>query len=141
MEVLTTYDELVRKIESVQLRRDQEKDALQAEFTEFKESLKPVNIIRGFFQELKSSDVKADILKGAMGLATGFLTNKLLLGRLGGPLKTAMSAVIPGLFTSLAVKTPDTLKEKGLSMLYNFLQSIKIKTKAEKQYEAADGSL
>lgn len=142
MEKLTTYEQLLRQIDAVQARREYEKVALQNEFTDFKESLKPANIIRGFFSQMRqSSDVKEDVMRGAVGLVTGFITNKFLLGKLHGPLKTALAAIIPGLFTSFAIKTPETIKEKGLPWLSKFLQLLKVKTTTEKQHEAADTML
>lgn len=142
MEKLTTYEGLLLKINEMQSKRDYEKLSLQNEFTDFKQSLKPSNLIRGLFRDIKeSSDVKNDVLRGVVGLASGFLTNKFLLGSLHGPLKTALSAIIPGLFTSFAIKTPETFKEKGLPWLTQLLQSLKIKTKSEKQHEAGENVL
>lgn len=142
MEKLTTYDALLLKINEVQGKREYEKLALQNEFTDFKESLRPKNIIRGIFNDIReSSDVKQDVLRGTLGLVSGFLTNKFLLGSLHGPLKTALSAIIPGLFTSFAIKSPDTIKEKGLPWLSHLLQSLKIKTTSEKQHQASENVL
>lgn len=139
MKPIQSYDELVDRIKTVELRRELEKEMVVTEFDLLKESLKPMNILRRLLHDFKqSSDVKQDLLSGGLGLITGFLTNKILLGKINGPLKAALSAIIPGLFTSVAVKTPDAIKEKGLPWLVKVLQGLKVKTAHERQYEAAD---
>lgn len=142
MKPIQSYDELVDRIKTVEHRQELEKEMVLTEFTLLKESLKPINVVRQFLRDFKeSSDVKQDVLSGGLGLITGFLTNKFLLGKITGPLKTALTAIIPGLFTSVAVKTPDAVKEKGLSWLAKFFQSLKVKTAQERQHEAADTML
>ena len=142
MEPIKTYDELVARIDTLSHRRDLEKEMVITEFQLLKENLKPMNLIRTFLKDFKqSSDVKQDVLSGGVGLLTGFLTNKFLLGSVHGPLKTALATLIPGLFTTLGVKTPDAIKEKGLPWLSKFLQNLKLRTAEERQHEAADSLL
>jgi hypothetical protein len=142
MEPIKTYDELVSRIKVVSHRRDLEQEMVITEFKLLKENLKPMNLIRGFLQDFKESrDVKQDVLSGGLGLITGFLTNKFLLGSVRGPLKTAIATLIPGLFTTLGVKAPDAIKEKGLPWLSRFLQNLKLRTAQERQHEAADSTL
>lgn len=145
MERITDLAGLKQQIAILEQKREAEKDAISNEVADFLESLKPVNLLKGLFHSVKESpDLKSDLLRGAVGLGTGFLTNKLLLGKLHGPLKAVLGMILPGLLTSAAVKLPiDGVKHKGISMLTNFLKSIKIKTEGgiEKQHETGESHL
>lgn len=128
MELITDVAGLKQRITFLEQRQNYEKNEIVAEFTEFKKSLTPGAMIRKIIGSIrKSPEVQADILHGAVGMASGFLTNKVLLGPVKGPLKTILGAIVQFGMTNIAVKYPDTIKTKVISFMTNFLQSIKIK--------------
>src|SRR6476660_5133559 len=97
------------------------------------ESLKPANMLRKLFRSVNESpDLKADMLKGAIGLGTGFLTNKLLLGKINGPFKAILATILPAVMTKAAVEVPEKLKENGLSFLSKTLRSMKIQSSEDR---------
>ena len=129
MQTPSNIDNLAKRIEYLEQKSAIEKEAISTEVSDFVQSLKPINILKSVIHSVKKSpDMKADILHGLVGLGTGFLTNKILLGSLHGPLKKILSVVFQAGITNAAVKYPEAIKEKGLSLLTKFLHSIKIKS-------------
>lgn len=129
METITDIASLKKQIAFLEQKREVEKQAISEEVSNFLESIKPINLLKGLFSSVKNSpDLKADIIHGAIGIGTGFLTNKLLLGSLHGPFKKILGMVLQAGITNAAVKYPDTIKSKGISLLTKFFKSIKIKS-------------
>src|SRR5690606_23419092 len=99
------------------------------EVSSFLTSLKPANLLKSAIQSVKQNpDLKSDIMHGIVGLGTGFLTNKILLGSLHGPFKKILATFVQAAVTNAAVKYPETIKNKGISFLTKILQSIKFKS-------------
>ena len=144
METITDIKSLKQRIAFLEQKRETEKQAITDGFSNLLESLKPVNLIKSLFRSVKGSpDLKSDIMHGIVGLGTGFLTNKLLLGRMHGPLKTVLSMLLNFGITKAAVSYPETIKNKGLSFLANVLHSMKIKSggSVEKEHATAGAVL
>lgn len=144
METITDLKSLDARIALMEQRQEENKEAIAAEFKHLVESLKPVNLIKGLFHSIKESpDLKSDLLKGAIGLGTGFLTNKLLLGKINGPVKGILAAILPAVMTKAAVSVPEKIKDDGLSFLAKTLRSMKIKNSEDKvdEQHASSGAV
>jgi len=138
MELITDLVSLKRQIAFLEQKQELEKSIISLEVNSFIESLRPINLIRGLFRSINSSpDVKSDILHGIVGLGTGFLTNKLLLGSFHGPIKKILATVIQAGITNAAVKYPETIKNKTISFLTKFLQKAKFKTDLDNEQYVA----
>jgi len=134
MQTISNLDNLAKRIQYLEQKSAIEKDAITQEASDFMISLKPVNLLKSFIHSVKKSpDLKSDILHGLVGLGTGFVTNKILLGSLHGPFKKILGLVLQAGITNVAVKYPETIKAKGIALLTNFLHSIKIKSDSVKQ--------
>lgn len=122
---------LSQAIAVLEIRQQEEKLLIKEESSQFVESLKPINILRSVVRSVKDSpETKEDIMHGVVGLGTGFLANKVLLGSLQGPLKKILGFLMQSAITSATVKYPDVIKNKGIDIFRNFLQAIKIKPSA-----------
>lgn len=120
---------LSQAIAVLEIRQQEEKLQIKGEISEFVESLKPINILRSVVRSVKDSpETKEDIIHGVVGLGTGFLANKVLLGSLHGPLKKILGFLMQSAITSATVKYPEVIKNKGIDIFRNFLQAIKIKS-------------
>jgi hypothetical protein len=138
MGTITDLKSLRQQIALLEQKQETEKQAIEDGFQNLLESLKPVNLIKKLFHSVKESpDLKSDLLHAAIGLGSGFLTNKLLLGKMHGPLKKILGAVLPVVLTNAAVKYPETIKNKGLSFLAKMLGSMKIKPGSDVGHEHA----
>ena len=119
---------LSQAIAVLEIRQQADKILIKEEAAEFVESLKPINILRSVVRTIKNSpETKEDIIHGAVGLGTGFLANKVLLGSLHGPLKKILGFVMQAAITNATVKYPEVIKSKGITIFKSFLQAIKIK--------------
>lgn len=142
MGLITNIATLDGRIAALEAERNAKKEAMADELHDMVESLRPMNLIKSLFRSVKESpDLKADLMHAALGMGTGFLTNKLLLGRLHGPLKTLLGGLLQAGLTKAAVSYPEEIKSKGLSALAGFLQKLKIKPDVEKQHESAGAVL
>ena len=136
MQKLNSLQTLEVHIADLERRQKAQKEAITTEFQDFIESLKPANMLRKLFRSVNESpDLKTDIVKGAIGLGTGFLTNKLLLGKINGPFKALLATVLPAVMTKAAVDVPEKIKENGLSFLAKTLRSMKIQSSDDKTHE------
>ncbi len=100
------------------------------EFT--KEQLSPMKIIKDEFNEaISSPNLTGKIVKGAVGLLSGFLAKKFvigsgagLVGKIAGP---ALQAGVTGLIMKNVPNNVDSLKDNGISLLQKGLNKLKIK--------------
>ena len=59
----------------------QELESLREQFNVTYESFKPINLIKSTFLEVTTSpEIKNSIVKNSIGLATGYITKKVLFG-------------------------------------------------------------
>jgi len=127
------------------LENQQRSDAylLKEHFEFTKQELNPVNIVKDKIQDVKESiqgaisspSLKGKLIKSGLGLASGFLAKRFLIGSGGGIVsKLAGTALQTGVST-LLMKAPDSLeninvdkvKYDGISMLQKGLSKLKIK--------------
>jgi hypothetical protein len=99
------------------------------EFT--KEQLNPIRIIKdGFSDAVSAPNFKGKLVKGVLGLASGFLAKKFVIGSGAGIIgKLAGTALQTGV-SGLVMKAPENLdgiKEGGISLLQKGLKKLKIK--------------
>lgn len=136
---ITSMNSLEERIAFLEMRKKLEMQQIDAEIDAFKESLKPSNLIRSTFRSVRQSpEIKNDLLHGAIGLATGFLANKVLLSKLHGPWKTIASLLIQAGFVNVAVKYPNDIKEKVISTLGRFLRSLKVNNDTQEGVRLTD---
>ncbi|MBF6608493.1 MAG: hypothetical protein ITG00_07115, partial [Flavobacterium sp.] len=118
MEVINNSVSLTKQIQLLEARQAAEKQAITDEVHKLVDSLKPGNLLSHAVDSVKNSPgLQADIMRGALGLGTGFLTNKVLLSSFHGPFKRLLATVIQAGITNVAVKYPDTIKEKSIGFV------------------------
>ena len=111
-------DLLAESILLLEAKRDLELFQLKQEFEEVRESLKPINIIKGTIKKATSSgDIKEGIGKTAIGAATGFLVKNILFRKTLNPANLLARAVVQTASIGLAATNIDKLKLKGAKLL------------------------
>lgn len=91
------------------------------------ESLKPVNILKNTIEEVReSTPLKNNLLKVALGLGAGYLSNKLLVGKSAGIVKKALGTALQFGVTYFVSKKSDddvenqpTKKKSLLKRIFN----------------------
>lgn len=78
------------------------------------QSLKPINLIKSTFNEVSASpEVKDNILSNVIGLTTGYLSKKVLLGTTRNPITKLLGTVFQFTVSNFVAKNADTIKALG----------------------------
>jgi hypothetical protein len=78
------------------------------------ESLKPASLLKGTLKDIVSSPYLIDNLLGTtVGLATGYLTKKIVIGASGNLFRKLFGSVMQIGITNAVAHHPDTIKSLG----------------------------
>jgi len=94
--------------EAIQLLKIQQVgqlDLLKEQYQYTYESLKPINIIKRTFSQLTSTaEFKGNVVSNIIGIGTGYLTKKVLLGSTHNIFKKVLGTVIQLAITNVVTK-------------------------------------
>ena len=125
-------NETIRFLEN---KQKMELDILKEQFHVTYESLKPLNLIKSVFKEVTSSPtIKDNLLNNAIGMTTGYLSKKVLIGSTHNPLKNIFGTILQFAIGNVVTKHSNKLVSTGGSLLLNFLKNRKL-AKKELEYE------
>jgi hypothetical protein len=106
--------------EAINLLKDKQAYELQLLKTQFYttyESLKPINLIKNGLHEVTSSpDVKKTVINTAIGLATGYISKKVLIGTTNNPIKKILGAILEFTIANVIAKNANnstSIEEKN----------------------------
>jgi hypothetical protein len=92
-------------------------------------SLNPMNIIKEKISDTFSAPIfKNEIVKGSLGIATGLLSNSLIVGASGGILNKVVASLVQTGISKVTSSNTEAIKESGISFLKNVLTKMKIKS-------------
>jgi hypothetical protein len=113
MKQLNETDALNETIALLRYKQAQELMILQEQFQLTYDSLKPVNIIKNAFSEITHSpDIKGNILNNVIGLTTGYLSKRILLGSTHNPIKRILGSVLQFVVANVVTKKSDSFTSK-----------------------------
>ncbi|MBK7668235.1 MAG: hypothetical protein IPJ32_13400 [Sphingobacteriaceae bacterium] len=99
---------------------------LKIHFHEAYESLKPLNLIKTTIQQvIKSPDLKENLANTVMGLASGFVAKKLIIGKTNNPLSNILGSIIELAVTNKVVNNAGDIKAIGSTILKKLLEKAK----------------
>lgn len=128
MGTINTAESLRQAIAELEQRRSDEKAALVEQFQIAREGLRPANLVKSLVSDVAgSSEVKDMLINNTIGMASGFLSKKLLLGASANPIKKLLGSVLQFGIGHLVANNPGALKD-GAIRLFNSLFSRKKKT-------------
>ena len=79
------------------------------------ESLKPLNLIKNAFGQMAtSSEFKGNILSNVIGITTGYLTKKVLLGSTHSPIKRILGKVLQFAITNMVTKHSEKSTQENI---------------------------
>ena len=133
----TETDSLNEQILLLEAKQSIELKALKDQFHVTYESLKPLNLIKSAFNEATTSpDIKNNLLNNAIGMTTGYLSKKVLVGSTHNPLKNVFGTLLQFAIGNVVSKHSGGLVATGGSMLLKFLKDRKTKKRQlELEYE------
>ena len=130
MKSITTSAELKTAIQELELEQKNNFLALKEEMGRVQESLKLTNIIKNTFKKIVDvPDLKADIVNTAVGLASGIMTKKLVMGKNHNPVSKLLGIVMEMFVANNVTQNADLIRSAG-GMILNKL--FKKKDRVEK---------
>ena len=127
MQIITTSTELKDAIKLLEDRQSIQGAVLKEQFFEVIESVRPVNLIKSTFSQLRSSpDLLGGMLSTTVGLAAGYLSNKTLVGSSANLFKKLLGTVLQFGITTMIVKNPEAVKTLGQNLLHRIFNKKEI---------------
>ena len=123
MQNIRSENTLRDAILELERRQTDEGKLLKQHFHYAYESIQPINIIKKTFSQVASSeDLKDNILNTGVGLAVGYVSEKLFENVSKNPLKKLIGTAILFGITNIVAKNPETVKALGrgfLNLVFN----------------------
>jgi hypothetical protein len=110
---ITNCDELNAAITELELKAAAQKRDIQETFTAVSENLKPLNLLKNGVRSVFSGEHREDLVNGLIGLGSGFLSRKLILGRSNGFVGKTVGKAIQWGMAGLVSKNAEKIKEKA----------------------------
>ncbi|HTE12035.1 MAG TPA: hypothetical protein VK645_13720 [Chitinophagaceae bacterium] len=105
----------IAELEILSLQQEQD---LKNSFNVVLDDLKPVNLIRGAFSStVKSPGFGKNLLKGALGLAVGFVSKKIFVMGSSNIVKKALGTVVELGVAKVVANKADKITSTGIKML------------------------
>jgi hypothetical protein len=87
------------------------------------EELKPINLIKNTFHEVATSpDIKHNLFSHALGLATGYLSKKILLGTSEHPVKKIFGTILQFAVANVVSNHSDSIKSTSKKLIESALK-------------------
>jgi hypothetical protein len=129
MQNITTSAQLKETIILLEKRKIQQEIVLKEQFHETCEKLKPSTLIKETLIDVTTApDLKANVIDTAIGMATGFLTKKIVSGGSKNPFMKLLGIVLEVGVANFVTKHPGNIKSMGSKVM----NDIFIKKKEEK---------
>ena len=97
------------------------------------ESLKPVNLLKSTLKDLSSSPYLIENIVGsAVGLASGYVSKKIVVGASAGILRKLFGSILQFGVTNLVAQHPDAIKSAGRYIIQHIFR------KKDKESEGRD---
>jgi hypothetical protein len=102
---------------------------LKSQFYVAYESIKPLNLVKNLFHEATASpEIRNDLVSNVIGLGTGFLSKKLLLGSTHNPVTKVLGTVFEFAVATMVSKHAVVIKLIGGNLLKRFFNKNKNET-------------
>lgn len=111
MNQINYISDLKAAIHLLEIKQANEKQLLREQLKITAESLKPVNLVKHTLSELTTSpEIKESLLSTVIGLATGYLSKKIIIGSTHNPIKQFLGYILQLGVTGVASKNADDIK-------------------------------
>jgi hypothetical protein len=108
MKKFNATETLSQNIQLLEQKKAKELQSLQQQYLVLHESVKPLKLMKSALKIMTTSpEIKHNILNTAIGLSTGYISKKLLLGSTHNPLKRVLGNVFQFVVTNVVSKRID----------------------------------
>lgn len=116
---------LNESIALLEIKRAQELLLIKAEVYDIRENLKPINLVKNTFSTMtRTSVLKSVIGRSVLGLISGFLFKKILIGNPHNPIKKVAGTVLQTAVVGLVANNYSKIASKGRKVLIRILTKI-----------------
>jgi hypothetical protein len=123
MQNITSTAGLKNAIQILEARHTANGQQLKVQFHLTYEGFKPVNLLRSTLKDVASSPTLIDnILGTTIGLATGYLSKKLIVGSSGNIIRKLIGSVLQLGVTNLVAQNPEAIKSVGQFILQHIFR-------------------
>jgi hypothetical protein len=106
------------RINRLEAQKQLEYSLLKDEFKDTIDHLKPSNLIKLGVNEISTStSITNNMVNSALGLATGYVSKKILVGKSINPIKQALGLFLQFAVASVVAKNADTIKATGAKII------------------------
>jgi hypothetical protein len=106
-------EELAEAIAILEMKATAQKREIEEAFHVVEEEFKPVNLVKNGFRSVFSGENKGDLLNALIGLGSGVLSRKLILGRSNGFIGKTVGKAIQWGMAGIVSKNAEKIKEKA----------------------------
>lgn len=111
--LIRNSEELAEAIAVLELKAAAQKREIEEAFHVVSEELKPLNLVKHGFRSVFSGENKADLLNALIGLGSGLLSRKLILGKTNSFVGKTVGKAIQWGMAGLVSKHAENIKEKA----------------------------
>lgn len=123
MENQYTAETLKEAIKKLEIKQAEEGQLVKEQLLITYENLKPVNILRNIVKDVYSSEnYMQDFVEIIAGMASGFITKKIVVGRSKNPVLKLVGLAIQFGMTTLVSKKYTSIKDSLLQFVNRFLK-------------------
>ena len=118
MNKINQTEALNKTIAALQEKKEIEFSLLKEQFQITYESLKPINLIKSTLANVASSpELKNNVLNNVIGLTTGYISKKVILGNTRNPIKILLGSLFQFAVANVVSKHTESLKSTGENIL------------------------
>ena len=110
---ITNGEELAEAIAALELKAAAQRREVEETFNSVSESLKPLNLMKNGVRSVFSGEHKGELLNALIGLGSGLLSRKLILGKTNGFVGKTVGKAIQWGMAGLISQNAEKIKEKA----------------------------
>jgi hypothetical protein len=127
MQRITSESSLREAILLLKSKQADEERLMKEQFQVTVNSIKPLNLIKGFFKDASGSqDIKDNLVSTSVGLTAGYVSKLLFQGLTKNPVKKLLGTAIMFGITNIIAKNPEAIKSIGKRFFKLFRKKQKI---------------
>ncbi len=119
MNKITTYEELLRERERLQLQLEVHKSAVQMHVTDIKKKLNPVKNVIRFFSNFTSAPETSTLVGSGVGLSLELLIRKIFFAKTGWITRMVGPILLKNFSANMLKKNKDVLIQKVKSIFHS----------------------
>ena len=127
MENITSAAELKIAIQILEVEQEMKAQLLKEQFILAHDSIKPINLLKSTINDFVTSPYLIDnVLGGAVGLATGYISKKIVIGASGNLFRKLLGVVMQFGVTNVVAQHPDGIRSIGQYIYQHILPKKKL---------------